>query len=218
MRRLVLVGGGHAHLGVLQRLASQPPAGWEVSLVSSSPRQIYSGMLPGWVAGHYALDQCSISLTDLAARAGIAFHAATIAGLDLAAGKVTAADGRSFDFDLLSLDIGSEPAIAKIAGAAAHAMSVRPLEAFVAAWRAASADWQRRASAIDFAIVGGGAAAVELAFAVHRRAQAGRHRRPAADAARARAPTARGLRAGGGRARASILAARRASPGAAAAR
>lgn len=170
MRRLLLIGGGHAHLGVLKMLATQPIAGCAVTLVSASPRQIYSGMLPGWIAGRYTIDECSISLTDLAARANVTFHAATITHLSVEDGKVTATDGRSFDFDLLSIDSGPAPAIGGIVGATAHALSIRPIEAFVAAWPAVVASWKHRQSTIDFTIVGGGAAAVEIAFAVQHRA------------------------------------------------
>lgn len=170
MRRLLLVGGGHAHLGVLKVLATHPIAGCAVTLVSASSRQIYSGMLPGWIAGHYSIDECSISLTDLAARAHATFHAATITRLSLEDREVTTADGRSFGFDLLSIDSGSEPAIGGIAGAPAHALSIRPIEAFVAAWPAVVERWKHRDTVIELAIVGSGAAAVELAFAVHHRA------------------------------------------------
>ena len=151
-------------------LATQPIAGWAVTLVSTSSRQIYSGMLPGWIAGRYTIDECSISLADLAARANTTFHAATITRLSLEDSEVTTADGRSFGFDLLSIDSGSEPAIGGIAGATAHALSIRPIEAFVAAWPAVVERWKHRHSIIEIAIVGSGAAAVELAFAVHHRA------------------------------------------------
>ena len=159
MRRLLLVGGGHAHLGVLKMLATQLIAGWAVTLVSTSSRQIYSGMLPGWIAGRYTIDECSISLTDLAARANTTFHATTITHLSLEDGEVTTADGRAFGFDLLSIDSGSEPAIGGIAGATAHALSIRPIEAFVAAWPAVVEGWKHRHSVIELAIVGSGAAA-----------------------------------------------------------
>ena len=172
MKRLVLVGGGHAHLGVLKRLAARPIAGWAVTLISSSPRQIYSGMLPGWMAGHYTIDECSISLTDLATRAGVAFHAGSVTGLDLSEGKASCADGRLFAFDLLSLDVGSEPAIVNLPGAAAHALPVRPIDAFVAAWPGVVEGWKERAEAIEVCVIGSGAAAVELAFAIRQRAKA----------------------------------------------
>ena len=69
MKRLVLLGGGHAHVKVLDDLAERGPPGWEVHLVAPYRRQIYSGMLPGWIAGHYPLEACAVPLDELAALA-----------------------------------------------------------------------------------------------------------------------------------------------------
>lgn len=52
---MLLVGGGHAHLRVLAEFARRPLLGWQVDLVSPQEHQIYSGMLPGWIAGHHPL-------------------------------------------------------------------------------------------------------------------------------------------------------------------
>ena len=52
MTRLVLVGGGHAHVEVLRELALAPAAA-DVTLVTQAPWLVYSGMVPGVVAGHY---------------------------------------------------------------------------------------------------------------------------------------------------------------------
>jgi NADH dehydrogenase FAD-containing subunit len=60
MKRLLLLGGGHAHVHVLHALARSPMPDTEVLLVSPFESSIYSGMVPGWVAGHYALDECRI--------------------------------------------------------------------------------------------------------------------------------------------------------------
>ena len=54
MKRLLLLGGGHAHVHVLQELARAPLPGCEVMLVTPFARQFYSGMLPGFVAGYLA--------------------------------------------------------------------------------------------------------------------------------------------------------------------
>lgn len=62
MKRLLLAGGGHAQLSVLEALARARPAGLETVLVTPSRFQIYSGMLPGWMAGHYTQAQCRIDL------------------------------------------------------------------------------------------------------------------------------------------------------------
>ena len=84
-KRVLLAGGGHAHLGVLAAFERDPPPGCEVTLLSPFPRQIYSGMLPGWVAGHYTLDECVIPLPSLATRAGVRFCLGHVARIDLEA-------------------------------------------------------------------------------------------------------------------------------------
>jgi pyridine nucleotide-disulfide oxidoreductase family protein len=169
-RHLVLLGGGHAHLHLLKRLAVEAPRGWAVTLVSPHPRQIYSGMLPGWVAGHYAIDACAISLSGLADRARIAFVQTAATGLDLAQNLVHCAEGQRLPFDIVSIDTGPEPALGDLPGAAEHALPVRPIEGFVAAWPAVADRLRGRAAPFEFVVIGGGAAAVELACAVRHRA------------------------------------------------
>ena len=90
MKRLLLLGGGHAHVKVLADLAQRPLAGWAVQLVSPYRRQIYSGMLPGWIAGHYGIDDCALSLDRLSRAAGVTFHETGGVALDPVANTVTA--------------------------------------------------------------------------------------------------------------------------------
>ncbi|MCB1959152.1 MAG: FAD-dependent oxidoreductase [Rhodocyclaceae bacterium] len=168
MKRLVLLGGGHAHVYVLDALARQPLADTEVVLVSPSPRQIYSGMLPGWIAGHYPLDACAIALPPLAARAGATLRQTRATALDLAAREVLCADGARIGFDWLSIDTGPVTARHRIAGADAHALAVRPIESFVEGIERLFADIIHD-PALTVAIVGGGAAGVELSFALRQR-------------------------------------------------
>ncbi len=171
MKRLLLLGGGHAHVGVLADLAARPIDGWQVTLVSPAPRQLYSGMLPGWVAGHYPIEACAIALDGLAARAGAAFRQTAALGLDVTRGEVACADGARLPFDLLSIDTGPVASPDRLPGSAQHALAIRPIEGFVAAWP----DVARRlahGARHGLAIVGAGAAGVELAFAVRHRARA----------------------------------------------
>lgn len=169
-KQLLLLGGGHAHLNLLRRLRSEAPKGWQVTLVSPHPRQIYSGMLPGWVAGHYALDDCAISLASLCERAGIAFAQTAANGLDLARNEVLCADGERRRFDLVSIDTGPEPALSDLPGAADHALPVRPIEGFIAGWPDIERRWREHTGPFEVVVVGSGAAAVELAFAIQSRA------------------------------------------------
>ncbi len=62
MKRILLIGAGHAHLAVLRNLAKKPLYGARVTLVTPEEKQIYSGMLPGLVAGHYRLDEIRIDV------------------------------------------------------------------------------------------------------------------------------------------------------------
>ena len=168
MKRLVLLGGGHAHVHVLDALARAPLPDTEVTLVSPYPRQIYSGMLPGWIAGHYPLDACAIALPPLAARAGCTLRQTRAIALDLAARDVLCADGARIGFDWLSIDTGPTTARHRIAGADAHALAVRPIESFVDGIARLLAE-AAETPTLAVAIIGGGAAGVELAFALRQR-------------------------------------------------
>jgi pyridine nucleotide-disulfide oxidoreductase family protein len=172
VKRLVLLGGGHAHVKVLADLAASPLAGWEVHLVSPYRRQIYSGMLPGWVAGHYPIECCAIALDALAKSAGVTFHETAALGIDTAEQEIACADGSRLNFDLLSIDTGPLPAIDLLPGSLAHALPIRPIEAFVAAWPALVDRMLSGGKRFDLLILGAGAAGVELAFAARHRALA----------------------------------------------
>jgi pyridine nucleotide-disulfide oxidoreductase family protein len=173
MKRLLLLGGGHAHVHVLQALAREPLAGTEVVLVTPFLRQMYSGMVPGLVAGHYTADQCAIPLAPLARAAGVRLVEGAAAGLDAAARRVPLAGGEAIHYDLLSLDTGAVMDRDRLPGAREHALFVRPIEHFVARLEGLLEDAARRA--FDIAVIGGGAAGVELALALrHRLAMPGR--------------------------------------------
>lgn len=172
MKRLVLLGGGHAHVNVLADLAERPLAGWDVHLVTPYRRQIYSGMLPGWIAGHYAIESCAISLDALAARANVTFHETAGIGLDPERNELRCADATGLHFDNLSIDTGPMPDLDGLPGSAQHALPIRPIEQFIAAWPGLIDGMLGRCRRFDLVILGGGAAGVELAFAVAHRATA----------------------------------------------
>jgi pyridine nucleotide-disulfide oxidoreductase family protein len=171
MKRLLLLGGGHAQVRVLAELARQPLAGWRITLVTPYRRQIYSGMLPGWVAGHYAEGDCAIGLDPLAERAGVQLHETSAQQLDMARNTVLCADGSTLPFDALSIDTGPVAALQHMPGAAEHAVALRPIEQFIAAWPHVVARIQAATQRFHMVLVGAGAAGVELAFAAQRRAR-----------------------------------------------
>lgn len=168
MKRLVLAGAGHAHLHVLRSLAGEPWPQAEVVLISPHPRQIYSGMVPGWIAGHYRLAQCVAPIAPLAAAARVRFIQDTVSGLDAGRRVVHTAESGSIPYDVLSLDTGAALATEALSRTGARMLPVRPLEAFVAGWEDVLHGVLRQGR-VDVAVVGGGAAGVELALAVAHR-------------------------------------------------
>jgi pyridine nucleotide-disulfide oxidoreductase family protein len=166
-RQLVLLGAGHSHLHVLQGLAQRRPANLDITVVAPFPQQLYSGMLPGFVAGHYTLEQCAIPLDGLLARCGARFIQSMGVAIDPAAQSITLANGDSLRYDWLSLNTGPvmdrQKIEASLPGAREHALFVRPIEAFGQLWPQVAALAHSRP--IHLAVIGAGAAGLELAMA-----------------------------------------------------
>jgi pyridine nucleotide-disulfide oxidoreductase family protein len=161
MKQLVLLGGGHAHLHCLAAFAQTPIESAEITLISPFSRQVYSGMVPGWVAGHYRIDECVIPLAPLAEKANIAFRQTRAMTIDVAGKVVHCEDGSEHPFDILSADTGTVFDPNSLPGSAQHALSLRPLEDFIAKWPRA-VEKLDALPAPHLAMIGGGAAGIEV--------------------------------------------------------
>lgn len=164
LRRVLLLGGGHAHVEVIRRLAMNPFGDSSVTLVSPDRYTPYSGMLPGFIAGHYRFEDCHIDLEPLCARARIDFRRAEATALDPDARSITCSDGNESSYDLLSIDTGSTPDVRTITGALQHGVRVKPVGELLHAWERIQAEL-RGGRALSVVVVGGGAGGVELAAA-----------------------------------------------------
>ena len=165
MRRLVLVGGGHSHAAVLKRFGEDPVAGVELVLVNPGRRAAYSGMIPGLIAGDYEWRQCHIDLEKLSGFAGARFLDDRAADIDPDARRVALAGGDALEYALLSIDVGSTSAALAVPGVARHAVSVRPVERLIASLEDLR-ERSRRGEIARVAVVGAGAAGVELALSL----------------------------------------------------
>ena len=166
---IVLIGGGHSHVAVLKRFGMQPVAGTRLTLVSRDLLTPYSGMLPGLVAGHYTPEQAHIDLRKLSRFAGARVMHTPATGIDLEGRKVLAAGRPPIGFDVLSLDIGSQPTMSGIEGAEAHALGIKPLDVFRRRWAEAERDCLERGGRLRIAVIGGGAGGTELALSLRYR-------------------------------------------------
>ena len=166
---LLLVGGGHAHLGLLAA-ARRLPQPLQITLVDAEAHAIYSGMVPGVLAGHHRPDDCMIDLESAARRAGARFVRARAVGLDARARRLHLDDGRTQAYDLLGVDVGSAaPAIGPAAGGAPSAQRLRvlPCRPFRPLLDTLpEIDRRARAEALTIAVVGAGLAGIEVALAL----------------------------------------------------
>ncbi|HSP26501.1 MAG TPA: FAD-dependent oxidoreductase [Saliniramus sp.] len=172
MKQLVLVGGGHAHALVLRALIDEPEPGIAITLIAPERHSPYSGMLPGHIAGLYSRDEMHIDLVRLAQRLGARFVEDKAVAFDGAGRKVTLAGGETLGFDVLSIDIGITPDIAAIEGARQHALSVKPIGELLEKIDRLIASARQPGGPKRFAVVGGGAAGICLAFALAARLRA----------------------------------------------
>ena len=171
---LVVLGGGHSHVEVLRQFGQRPEPGVRLTLVSRDVQSPYSGMLPGYVAGHYHYDQVHIDLPRLARFAGARFVQAEAIGLDRERQRLICQD-RVVPFDRLSINIGSTPQL-RAPGAREHAVPVKPIDLFNQRWLALLDRARVRSGPLHLAVVGGGAGGVELILAMQYRLRRERSR------------------------------------------
>jgi len=169
LRDIVLVGGGHSHVGVLRMFGMHPLPGVRLTVVCRDTHTPYSGMLPGYIAGHYGYDEVHIDLSRLAVFAGARFFHDEAVGLDRAGRKVICRGRPPVSYDLLSINIGSTPRMDGVAGAEAHAVAVKPIHNFNARWLGLLERVRNHAGATSIAVVGAGAGGVELTLAMQHR-------------------------------------------------
>jgi selenide, water dikinase len=158
---LVLLGAGHAHVEVLRRFGMRPAPGVRLTLIGREPETPYTGMLPGLIRGDYTFEQAHIDLAPLAAAAGARLILAEATAIDLTERQVTVTGRPAVPFDLLSIDVGGEPAMPLEGG-----QPVKPIGQFLARLSALEATLLPGAR---IAVVGGGAGGTELALALARR-------------------------------------------------
>jgi len=164
LKDIVLVGGGHAHVSVLRMFGMKPMPGVRLTLITRDIHTPYSGMLPGYIAGHYDCDDVHIDLGPLARFAGARLYHGEVEGLDPVERLVHVPGRPPVHYDLLSINTGSRPRTIDVPGALEHALPIKPIDQWLRDWQALQERVLNSQGDFRIIVVGGGAGGVELAL------------------------------------------------------
>ena len=160
--QIVLVGGGHTHALVLNALKSDPIPDAEITVINPGETAPYSGMLPGFIAGHYTRDDLDIDLKTLCGSVGAKLIDGRAIGMDTEKKCFILESGDEITYDIASVDVGITSDMAMLSGFAQNAVPAKPLATFASRWDAFRASEGPK----NVAIIGGGIAGAEIAMAM----------------------------------------------------
>jgi len=164
VKDLVLIGGGHSHIAVLKMFGMKPIPGVRITLITRDVHTPYSGMLPGYIAGHYTYDQAHIDLRPLSMFAGARLFHSTAEKIDFENREVHCPDRPPVKYDVLSINIGSRPGTNSIEGVDEFALPVKPIDQFLSGWEEIVERVGQTEQAFHLTVVGTGAGGVEMSL------------------------------------------------------
>ncbi|WP_133011790.1 NAD(P)/FAD-dependent oxidoreductase [Marinomonas flavescens] len=166
MKRLVLIGGGHAHMITLSKLESFIEKGYQVTVIQPSDYHYYSGMGPGMLGGTYEPDDIRFETKQQVESKGGRFVKAHASRIDPDKQLVYLAESdETIQYDVLSCNAGSYVPKSIVEGADENVFTAKPIEEL---YRAKETILRKlNDGPISIAVLGGGPAAVEIAGNIH---------------------------------------------------
>jgi NADH dehydrogenase FAD-containing subunit len=176
-KRLVLAGGGHAHMLTLAHLEEFVEKGFKVTVIGPDTHHYYSGMGPGMLGGTYSPEEIRFATQALVEKKGGQFIRAKVTGIRPVERTLSLSTGETVPYDVLSCNLGSQVPEELVQGAPDDIFPVKPIEGL---YRAKQRILELGAKKeIRIAVVGGGPSAVEIAGNIWRPGQEPGMRQPA---------------------------------------
>ncbi len=168
-KKLLLAGGGHAHMMLLTHIGTLTTEGHEVTVVQPSNHHYYSGMGPGMLSGFYTAEDIRFRTRFVVERQGGRFILDKAVRIDADNRCVELESGIRQEYDVLSCNTGSFVPFNEIKGENDKIFSAKPIERLLEAQKKIIGSCSNHNLSIS--IVGGGAAAAEIAGNVHHLAE-----------------------------------------------
>ncbi|MBW2370360.1 MAG: FAD-dependent oxidoreductase [Deltaproteobacteria bacterium] len=159
-KRLVLVGGGHAHMVTLGNIHQLVAAGFDVTVIGPSEYHYYSGMGPGMLSRIYTPDEIRFATRKVVVQQGGAFIENIVTRIEPETNQVHLLDGKTISYDVLSCNAGSYVPWTTAMDTPPDVFHAKPIERLLSAQQRIIELSGHRS--VEVAVVGGGAAAVEL--------------------------------------------------------
>ena len=168
-KHIVLVGGGHTHALVLEKIAGTRLSGATLTLINPGSKAPYTGMLPGYVAGHYQRRDVEIDLIRLARRAGARIILDQVTGISPDKKTISLAKRPRLGFDIASINVGITSHLPDLPGFQRYGCPAKPLGHFANGWHSFTARILETKKPLPITVIGGGIAGVELALTMSHR-------------------------------------------------
>jgi len=166
-KRLLLIGGGHAHMVTLANLQTFIEKGFEVTVIQPSEYHYYSGMGPGLLGGTYRPDDIRFATRMIVEKKGGRFVLGKAYLIDPEK-RLVYLEGDSkngISYDVLSCNAGSYVPREMVQGENRNIFYAKPIEELITAQKtiiAAAASVR-----ITIAVIGSGPSSIEIAGNIH---------------------------------------------------
>jgi NADH dehydrogenase FAD-containing subunit len=165
-KRLLLVGGGHAHMMTLAAIHRFIEKGHEVTVIGPSDHHYYSGMGPGMLGGFYTPKDIRFATRHVVEKQGGTFILGKATVVDPKKKVVHMESGEAVPYDVVSFNAGSQVPKPDMEGDTENIYTVKPIERLLEARERIRALLSEHRLRIG--VVGGGPSSVEVAGNVWR--------------------------------------------------
>ncbi len=160
-KHLALIGGGHAHMMILDNLSQFIEKGFYVTVIGPSDYHYYSGMGPGMLGGTYSPKDIRFATKDVVTKQGGTFIKGKAVKIDPENRIIHTESGRTVTYDVVCCNAGSYIPMDAVAQGMENVYTVKPIETL---WEAAQKLKQLfTEKKITVGIIGGGPSSAEIA-------------------------------------------------------